>query len=602
MADLATLQSALIRAHEAGDKNAASMFANEIKRLQAVAYSGSENPAEDNFLKKMAHGANLAARKGLVGIENMFPDSAEGVFNKIYADELNTKEKRLANIQNGESYADVAGGFAKGGEVAAKIGAELLPVLKATKYLNKATQAWNTVGKGLTRVGGNAAASGAVTAALSHDDKLDDGLSAAGASALIDGTLGVTGKIIRGVAPGITAEARSLMDRGVHVPLWKATDSDFIRSFGERAKAFPMVGAAMRNQEANAASEYTAMKAREAMPDFLPSYDANGTLRSWTKNPKSTQVGDNMLDDIKAQNDQVFDEIYRGRTIPMNGSGYDVPSEVGALLNDVRTTKPDIAELVSGRVGGIHDPMVKATTLQSTPQFSPILNQQGKPIANGVNQSGGNAGISADTLKDAITQARGQANDLFRSGQTEAGKYMREYANILESMRLKGLPPEASTMLPMANESWRNMMILENAFSKGGANRAGFVTPKDISNALRATDNSPNKRVFAHNNMPGQRLVNQDQQVLGSVLPDVGPGTAEKMQALMFSAGLPLASMGLLGTDAAALALLTTKTGNKMLMGSTAPQVAATRWLNRNQPALSSVLRSGAGAAVLNQE
>lgn len=602
MADISQLESALRRAHAAGDKNAAARFASEIKNQRAQSFSGSQNPSDDNFLLKMANGATVAGRRGLVGIENLFPDSAEKYFNMLYAEGLDTKEKRLQNIKNGEAYLDKAGGFAKGGEIGAQVGAEILPLTKVANMLSKATRAWNTAGKVATQVGGNALASAGVTGALSVDDKLNDAATAGALSAAIDGTLGVTGRVIRGVAPGITAEARDLMNRGVHVPFWKATSNDTVRNLAERMKAMPLAGPAMRQQEQAALSDYTGMKAKEAMPDFLPSYDQNGNFLSWVKNPKNAQVDDTLLDTIKQQNDQVFDEIYRGRTIPMQGSGYDVPSEVNALLNEVRTRKPDIANVVEGRIGGIQNPMNQAVTLNSTPQYSSIINQQGKPIQTGVNQSGGNAGISADTLKDKINDARTQAIELQRSGQSETASYMREYANILENMRMNGLPPDASTMLPMANNAWRNMMILENAYGKGGANRAGVLSPRNISDSLRAMDRSPNKRTFAHNNMPGQRTVNQDNAVLGSLLPDVGPGTAEKMQAMMFTALGPAASIGLMGQDLGALTLLTTKLGNKVLMGSTKPQVAATRWLDNHQPALSTLLRSGSGAAVLNQE
>ncbi len=602
MADIAQLESALRRAHAAGDVNAAKRFAAEITNVRARNFSGSENPADDNFVKKLAHGANLAARKGLVGIENLLPDSAESYINKIYAENLDTKEKRLKNIKDGEAYTNVAGGFAKGGEMAAHVGAELLPALKVAKMLHRATSAFSTPARVATNITGNALTAGGVTAALSPEDKLENGATAAALSGAIEGTLGVTGKVIKGLAPGITAEARSLMDRGVNVPFWKATDSDFIRNGAERVKGFPMVGAAMRDQEAKTAAEYTAMKAREAMPDYLPSYTKDGAFKSWVSNPKSIQVDDKMLDNIVNQNDQVFDEIYRNRTIPLQGNGYDMPKDVAALLDEVKQTRPDIYELVKGRISGMHDPMVGATTLNSTPQFSSIVNQQGNPIMTGVNQSGGNAGISADTLKDTIARARKQAGDLYRSQQTESAGYLKEYAEMLQRMRLNGLPPDAGDVLPMANKAWQNMMVLENAMSKGGANRNGFINPRNISDSLRAMDNSPGKRKFAHNNMPGQRQVNDDNRVLGSWLPEVGPGTAEKMQAMMFAAGVPLASAGLMGADMGLTALLTTRTGNRMLMGATKPQIAASKWLEKNQPALSAILRSGASGSILNQE
>lgn len=602
MADITQLEGALRRAHAAGDTKAAARFASEIANLRAQNFSGTDSPKEDNFFVKLANGATVAGRKGLMGIENMLPDSAEKYINMISPEHRDTKEKRLQNIKEGESYINQAGGVAKGGEVAAQVGAELVPVLKGAKMLQHATQAWGPVKGAVTRLLGNAAVAGGTTGVLSMDDKVNDASQSALASAAIDATLGTAGRVIRGVAPGITAEARNLMDRGVHVPFWKATSNDTVRNLAERMKAMPMTGPAMRQQEQAALSDYTAMKAKEAMPEYLPSYDSDGVFKSWVKNNKNVDVNDTMLDTIKHQNDQVFDEIYRGRTIPMKGSGYDLPADVSALLNDVKTTKPDIANLVEGRINGIQNPMTQAVTLNSTPQFSPILNTRGNPIQTGVNQSGGNAGISADTLKDHINKASTQAVDLQRSGQTEAAQYMHDYANLLKDMRLKGLPPDASDMLPMANDAWRNMMILENAYGKGGANRAGVLSPRNISDSLRAMDRSPNKRVFAHNNMPGQRTVNQDNQVLGSLLPDVGPGTAEKMQAMMFTALGPAASIGLMGQDLGALSLLTTKLGNKILMGSTKPQVNAARWLDRNQPALSAVLRAGSGATILNQE
>ena len=610
MADIAQLERALINAHKAGDARAAKMIAAEISSMKSRDFydvDAKNASVAEKVIGGAKHGFDRMA-DGLADLgEGLVPDAIKDAANssplaRTLGLTFPTQEERNRNLEAGDSFVDQAGGLAKTGQLATEIGVELLPAVKAGQVLNQATKAYAPLKRFATNLVGNAATTAGITAALSPDDKLQNAGTAGLASAAIDGALGVGGKVVRGIAPGITAEARSLMDRGVHVPFWKATSNDTLRNLSERVKGFNFAGPAMRDQEQAALADYTQMKSREAMPDYLPSYDQSGALQSWQKNPKNLQVSDTMLDDIKAQNDQVFDEIYRGKTIPMQGSGYDVPQEVDALLNEVRTTKPDIADLVEGRISGLQNPMTDATTLTSTPIVSPIVNVQGKPFITGVNQSGGNAGISADTLKDRINQATNQALELQRSGQTEAAQYMFQYADILKDMRMKGLPPEASDMLPMANQAWQNMMILENAYGRAGANRAGILSPRNMSDALRSMDRTPNKRRFAHNNMPGQRQVNQDNQVLGSVLPDVGPGTAEKMQAMMFAAMGPTASAMLGFQDLGALSLLTTKTGNRVLMGGTKPQIAATKWLNKHQPALSAVLRSGAAAGIMNQE
>jgi hypothetical protein len=80
-------------------------------------------------------------------------------------------------------------------------------------------------------------------------------------------------------------------------------------------------------------------------------------------------------------------------------------------------------------------------------------------------------------------------------------------------------------------------------------------------NAIKANDRTPNKSGFSGGNALNQQDVLRAERVLGNRLPEVGPGTAEKLAPLL-GFGLPM-----LAGDMGATALLGSKTGQRFLMG-----------------------------------
>jgi len=137
------------------------------------------------------------------------------------------------------------------------------------------------------------------------------------------------------------------------------------------------------------------------------------------------------------------------------------------------------------------------------------------------------------------------------------------------------------------NGAYQNFKTLQRAAgSLGAARNDGVVSPGQLLNSIRARDTTPGKSAFAQGTAPGQQQAQAAASVLGSRLPEVGPGTAEKM-ALMSGAGLgwimPAAGLG---------AALLTAPGQRLLQGGYGWQAAA-----RNNPdALAALLRT-AGVA-----
>lgn len=202
------------------------------------------------------------------------------------------------------------------------------------------------------------------------------------------------------------------------------------------------------------------------------------------------------------------------------------------------------------------------------------------------------SGYTGEQLK----QLDAELGERIRSYQRGAGT--SELANSLQELQLglrqgieARLPPEQQGRLARANQSFRELIALNDAASK---NPELIVTPQRLSKAMSARDKRPISRLqgpmaeYARNaesvipnSAAGRAMMGQG--VLGATL---GIGGAAYLGALP-----QLIAAGALGTAGA------TRTGQRMLTGNTALQRALRRQLQSGQeiaPAL--------GAGLVNQD
>lgn len=506
-------------------------------------------------------GAGAQADRALSGVKKLIP----GV------DESQQSKDDRAIYQR---YRDNLGTAGALGEVATDVALTAIPVTRGMQLTNAGIRmlprAAQIIGKG--GVLPAALAGGTVSAALDPDSRGGAFAGGAAGGAIGQGVGNLLTKTMGGVVSNsVTPEAKALMDQGVSVPLWKATDSRILRDVAERAKVLPVVGNMMRGQERRSFEDFNRLMANRAVPN-TPILDDAGNVLRWEKGAKVKGIGSDALEDLSGRFNNAYDALYKGRTIPIDS---EYKAGVDSILDNLRNYKPDILGQVEGRVRQIHDPLSDVTKLQTTTiptqTTNTLMNTQ---IPGQTIQSGGHVGVGADSIKEAIQKAHGEASLLARDGKNEAAQVLRDYAGQLENLRIRGLPPEVSSEAAGINKAYATYKQLQRANAHIGAQSAGVTSPRQMLNAVKAGDRSVDKGAFSAGNALNQQDVLRADQVLGSRIPEVGPGTAEKLlPAIGF--GLPM-----LGYDAGLTALLGTKTGQKALMGQLPGQSAIRKYGN----------------------
>lgn len=564
---LQQLENAFRKAHEAGDADAARMLANEIRTMRsqptpssmtpqqtqqqmANAYA-NESAKEMNPAMKFLGGAKTAWDRAAYGLKGMFTD-------------LSPEEQAL--LQQGQAFNKEAGGWAKAGDVAGDVAITAAPATKlyqglryGASMLPRATQ--------LLASPVAAAGSGAVVGAATNP--MDRTGGATGGA--VGGAVGdVAGRALVNtfgglVSKSVTPDARQLMDDGVFVPMWKASDNKLVRNIAERAKVFPVSGDIIQGQERSAFESFNRRMARNATPPQPVLDDASGVVR-WEKKPVD-DFGNDAIQKLRGRFNDAYDALYSGRGIPVDDF---YTQQTASVLENTRNYFPRIADDVDSAFKQVDDILRKGT--ESTTVTSPIVNQSGQPFTN---VKLGHAATRPESVKQAIDALDTRIKTAYQRGDAEAAEVLKDLRSAVEDLRIRGLPPEVADQAAEINRAYASFKQLERANSAIGAQTAGMTSPKQLLNAIRATDRTPNKSAFGSGRALNQQDVLLADRVLGSRLPDVGPGTAEKLAPLI-GFGLPM-----IGGDLGATALLGTKTGQRFLMGDLAGQGSVRRYGNQ---------------------
>jgi len=505
------------------ERKLASQDLGEVRKQKDVAqanvYAG-EDVKDMGALMRGLGGAKVAWDRAAMGLKEMFTD-------------LTPEDQAL--LEQGKSFMNQGGTAATVGNVGGDVLMTASPsmfaqrgiMLAGGKYLPKAMQ-WIS-----SSIPAAAISGGVTSAALTPENR---------GSAAIGGALGagvgetagrVLTKTLGGLTSGsVTPEARALMNHGAFVPMWKATDSKILRNVAERARALPVSGDIIKGQERAGIESWNKILVKEATPP-MPVLDDVGNVLRWETKPV-TATGTSGLNQLAERFNDAYGALYGNRGVPVD---FNFGSEVANLVESTNRYYPGVAADVEGIVNKVTDKLL-----------GPDKGLGGVVTYNMVKQS-------LDDVERSIRSA-------WRQGNVEKADALAALRDSIDSLRMRGLPPEVQSQAADINKAYAKFKTLERAAgSMGAQNAGGVVTPRQQLSSIKARDKTPDKSAFARGNAPGQQQALQANQVFGSELPEVGPGTAEKLLPLL-GFGLPM-----MGADLGASALLGTQSGQKFLMG-----------------------------------
>ena len=479
------------------------------------------------------------ARRGVKGLfTDLSPeDKRQIAVNKAFLEGEKGEGIRAENL--GAFATDVASFVVPGG--AAIKAARGIPL--AMKLASKAPVRAGVVGE--------AALGAGLSAAYAPEDR--------GTAAAFGGAGGAAGyglgralsRTLGGIAKP-SKEAKQLMEQGVDVPIWKASENKLLRGAVERVKGLPVTKSFVTGQERGSLEGINKTWFSKATPPSPVLDEASGVLR-WEMEDPITNIGAKGLQELTDKFDDAYTALYKGRVIPVDRA---YGQEIGSIKQEVKNYFPRI-----------------------TKEFEAAVLQADDLLKEGTK---GNEGVSPEALKIAVASVNKRIKGAWTRGEEELANALKELRNSLTDLRVRGLPPEVADMAKPINDAYVTFKQLQKAAGSTVVQREGIITPNRMLSAIKSTDITPNKSAFSKGSAANQPDVVTAAKVFDTELPNVGPGTAEK---LLFP-GMLLAP-SILGADlgiGAGLAAMTSKSGQKFLLGGGSKQQAAAEALRRASP------------------
>jgi hypothetical protein len=554
------------------ERRLASQDLGEVRKqreaAQASAYynTGRQKSLSDLIAPKQTDVSQLGAfERGLGGAKVAWDRAALGL--KGMFTDLTPEDKAL--LEQGKAFTNQGGTAATVGNIAADAAMMAAPAIRGQQAIMAVGQMLPKAAQFVAgRLPSAALASGATSAAFAPEDRVGAfyGGAAGGAAGEVAGRV-LTRALGGVVSDKVTPAARELMDQGANVPMWKAVDDTtrsgrVLRNAAERAKVLPVAGDMIRGQERSAIESWNRILMREATPPTPVLNDAGQVLRFEYDKPV-TAVGSEGLQELSKRFNDAYGALYGSRGVPVDQT---FVSQLKGIVGDAKAYMPGVADDVAGAVRRAEDTLMGLT--------SPTVTRQGgQTVGKGIVSSRiktpvtqtvelGREVVPHTNVKTALDDINNAITAAYKSGNGEKAEALSAVRSAIESLRARGLPPEVAAQADEINKAYAKFKTLSRASSMLGAQKqGGVVTPGQQLNAIRARDKTLDKAAFSRGTAPGQQQALTAQLVYGNQLPDVGPGTAEKL--------LPFVGMGLpmLGMDAGATALLGTQTGQNLLMG-----------------------------------
>jgi hypothetical protein len=539
------------------ERRLASQDLGEVRKQkqasQANVYAGQDVGQMGTVMRGLG-GAKAAWDRAALGLKDMFTD-------------LTPEDKTL--LDQGKAFTEQGGTAATVGNIGADALMMAAPALRGQQAIMAGAK---MLPRAAQFIGGRlpsaALASGATSAALTPEDRTGAfyGGAAGGAAGEVAGRV-LTRALGGVVSDKVTPAARDLMNQGADVPMWKAVDDTtrsgrVLRNAAERAKVLPVAGDLIRSQERSALESWNRILVKEATPP-MPVLDEAGSVLRFEYDKPVTAVGSEGLRELSKRFNDAYGALYGTRGVPVDQT---FASQIRGIVNDAKAYMPGVADDVAGAVRRAEDTLMDLT--------SPTVTRQGgQTVGKGIVSSRikapvtqtvtpGREVVPHSNVKTALDDINNAITAAYKSGNGEKAEALSAVRSAIESLRARGLPPEVAAQADEINKAYAKFKTLSRASSMLGAQKqGGVVTPGQQLNSIRARDKSPDKAAFSRGTAAGQQQALTAQQVYGNQLPDIGPGTAEKL--------LPFVGMGLpmMGMDAGATALLGTQTGQNLLMG-----------------------------------
>lgn len=554
----------------------------QIAKQQARSMA-SMTLADKPWYERAVLGAGASAKEMVEGIKGLMPGYERSTENQMQLDAA----KQLKD----QSTAASLGGIGLEAATLAAPGGALMRSAQALKSAPVLGRALTAAGRapGMTTAGNLAAAGGSsalLSAAVAPEDRGEAALMGGIGGAVGEGAGRVLKRTLGGVPEMVSPKARELMSQGIEVPAWKATENQAVRGIAERAKVLPFTNAAMRQQERTAMESYTRKLMNDSLPPVPVTDDAGKVLR-WEKAKPVQQAGTEGLQQVDEAFDKAYGALYGNRGIPVDNR---FEQEIAKTLEDAKaylpSTFPDIEGLVKrarNTIAGLTDETVKKTG--------------GGPVGQGKVSSRLRTPVVTETtpgrevapyanIREALNDLKSSIDEAWRKGDKDKADALSAVRKSIEDLRQRGLPPEVASEAKDINAAYAKYKTLQKASSTLGVQKqGGVITPAQQLNAIRARDRSPDKSRFALGTAPGQEEALAANEVLGSVLPDIGPGTGEKVGLLEI---LRRPALGV--ADLGASWMLGGPVQQRLLMGAY-PWQESSRRINENYliPALRNV-------------
>jgi hypothetical protein len=570
------------------------------------------NPTNDmGTAERFAAGMGKPVADTWGGIKRIGNMAGIGDYDQAAAQQDQELDKPLMDTTAGK-FGDLAGNLmltaipvAKGTQVATR------GITTAARALPRVAEALGAGARAMPYVQGTArtvarlapptaaAMTGAAMGALQSPEDMERGAefgALGGAGGDLVGR--VLTRTLGGIASGmVSPEARALMDQGVRVPLWKATDNRIVRGAADAAKAIPIAGQLMKNAERQAATDWNGVLMRGATPG-QPVMDEAGNILRWDTSNPVTDVGQQGMRQLRDRFGQAYDAIYGTRVLPAPG----LNGAIGDLTDQARAYTPSIAGDVQGAAQramdtlneGVAPTVTRTTTGGNALGSGRISSRMTTPTQTATSTTLNHAGATANQYARALGDLDEAISNAWASpGGADRAHALQQIRDVIDAARSAALPPEVQAMLPGVNAAYGNFKTLQRASAMlGAAKNEGVVSPGQLMNSIKAGDRTAGKRAFSEGTARGQQAAQQAEGVLGSSLPEVGPGTAEKL-------GL-LGTLGALGhfsgwTPTIAAGLMATAPGQRFLAGGNAWQA----YVRAHPDVIARYLRT-AGAAGAN--
>jgi len=536
MATIQELEAAMVAAHAAGDDVSAHALNGAVRTMRSTEALGGVAPEAASNWNKIGTSAAVGLNKARRAFGNSSPELAEKIKNgEAYTNTPgNFYQKQIEEIADAPRALGIGGmyGAAKlvNGLVTSPnaLGANPYPKLsQATKegadfMKGKADEAGGAAGVGEFVVdaapyviGGAAgalkrlpvAATAGIQAligALTTNGDLGDrgvGATIAAAGEGVGKLLSMAGgAALKRYKPG----AKALMDAGVDVPFWKRYESgnDWLKRSAESMRNMPVTGPGIRAADQASNNSWATKIVNDAKPPNLP--DGAG---GWIPNETHIPMDSGSVNALKGQYRQGYGSILNDQPMYLNDS---FGKNWQGIVDGAKTKTPSIAADIDGL---------------STSTRNHLF---GAPDAKGVHPVG--VGDGTGFTNDAWLRAKdGLQESYLAAGQGDKRAPIGSMIDELRSLRNSNLSPDDALHLGQTNDNYGAFKAVEKTMGYKGANNAGTFTPDQYLGGLRASDRSVGKTRFAAGDMPGQRAAHEANDILGSYMPNVGPGTAPAM-------------------------------------------------------------------------